>query len=159
MARTYLNSQGPQGFGKFSSSSSDKAYLRIESKISKQLFVHTPHHSKKHIPNKLALRIKSSKMPTSLPPKRPRRDSDADERPAKLQRCTSLPRMVYLIFRSDLGSCTDPLFSATSLAQDRPSRCVSLPRMDHLFSQLDLNTVLTFCFQHRNGPALKAAES
>jgi hypothetical protein len=103
MAGTHLKSQGPQGFGKFSSSSSsDKAYLRIESKISKKPFVHIPLHSKKHIPNKLALRIKSSKISTPFPPKRIRRDSDADERPAKLQRCTSLPRMVYLVPHSDL---------------------------------------------------------
>ncbi|PMD26537.1 cysteine proteinase [Hyaloscypha hepaticicola] len=88
MGKSYLTPRGPQGFEKISSSSSsDKAYIRLKSKVHTKPFVHTPFHtSTKHILNKLAIRTKSSKMSNTSSPKRVRRGSDAEERPTKHSR-------------------------------------------------------------------------
>jgi hypothetical protein len=97
MAKSHLIPRGPQGFEKFSpSSSSDKAYIRLKSKAHNKPFVHTPFHiSTKHIPNKLVIRTKSSKMPNTSSPKRVRRGSDAEERPTKHSRRLSDSGMTY----------------------------------------------------------------
>ena len=99
MAKNYLSTQTLQGFSKFSAStSSDKAYIRLHSNLHKPVKSALQISKKRPISHpKLPLRIKHMKMSSTSSPKRTRRDSDAVERPSKLQRCSSEPCMAYFI--------------------------------------------------------------
>ena len=159
MAKSYLTPRGPQGFEKNSpSSSSDKAYIRLKSKVHTKPFVHTPFHtSTKHIPNKLAIRTKSSKMSNTSSPKRVRRGSDAEERPTKHSRRLSDSGMTYLFLPHCLKTLSDLLFSDVSASSSRESTEGTLFELclRQLFSYSILrDTVLTYFSQQP--PALKA---
>jgi hypothetical protein len=160
MAKLYLTPRGPQGFEKFSpSSSSDKAYIRLKSKVHNKPFVHAPFHtSTKHIPNKLAIRTKSLKMPSTSSPKRVRRGSNAEERPTKHSRRLSDSGMTYLFPPYCLGTLSDLLFpdvSASSSRESTEGTLFELCLLRQLFSYSILrDTVLTYLFQQ--SPALKA---
>ncbi len=159
MAKSYLNLRSPQGFEKISpSSSSDKAYIRLKSKVYNKPFVHTSFYvSTKHIPNKLAIRTKSSKMPNTSSPKRVRRGSNAEERPTKHSRRLSDSGMNYRFLPHCLETFSDLLFSDVSTSSYRESTEGTLFELclRQLFSFSILqDTRLTYFFQQ--SPALKA---
>ncbi|PMD56484.1 cysteine proteinase [Hyaloscypha bicolor E] len=113
MARTYLKHQSPQGFGKFSpSSSSDKAYARFQSKAHNTILKNPHRKSERPQPRNLPLplRIKQIKMSTSASPstKRTRPITDVGNHPIKHRRVSSAPVI-------------------GSFIRERPARCSSEP--------------------------------
>ena len=140
MAKNYLRTQSPQGFGKLSPPSSssslyNRAYLGPRSNSRKTQHKKALHISKRPRPNNLALRMKPSKMSTPSSPstlKRTRLSKDSTQ-PKKHRRLSSNPGKCSLFL--NIGHQIDLLFSVISsrIRELQPSRCSSEPRMYPFF--------------------------